>query len=111
LALYTYRALRYYEEYIKKYESKLLSIDPFTTLYVDNTGEGDLNVETASITLLAMYSTLPLDIFAPPVQIIETKPTDFSQMTRLINVAISLIMVVPVLILIMKMLRGVVTWK
>jgi spore maturation protein SpmA len=38
---------------------KLLSINPYTTLYADNTGEGDLNLETASITLLALYSTLP----------------------------------------------------
>jgi len=58
LAVYTYRALGL-QGNVDKYASKLMSINPYTTLYTDNTGEGDLNLETASITLLALYSTLP----------------------------------------------------
>jgi hypothetical protein len=53
-----YRALGLHDN-VDKYTAKLKSINPYTTLYRDNTGEGDLNLETASITLLALYSTLP----------------------------------------------------
>jgi len=56
LAVYAYRALGL-QGNVDKYIVKLLSINPYTTLYTDNTGEGDLNLETASITLLALYST------------------------------------------------------
>jgi tetratricopeptide (TPR) repeat protein len=58
LAVYAYRALGL-QDNVDKCIVKLLSINPYTTLYADNTGEGDLNLETASITLLALYSTLP----------------------------------------------------
>jgi len=58
LAVYAYRALGLRGN-VDKYIVKLLSINPYTTLYTDNTGEGDLNLETALITLLALYSTLP----------------------------------------------------
>jgi hypothetical protein len=58
LAVYAYRALGL-QGNVDKYTVKLMSINPYTTLYTDNTGEGDLNLETASITLLALYSTLP----------------------------------------------------
>ena len=58
LALYVYRALGLHDN-VDKYTAKLKSINPYTTLYTDNTGEGDLNLETALITLLALYSTLP----------------------------------------------------
>jgi hypothetical protein len=34
-----------------------MSINPYTTLYRDNKGEGDLNLETAIITLLTLYSS------------------------------------------------------
>ena len=57
LAVYAYRALGL-QGNVDKYASKLMSINPYTTLYTDNMGEGDLNLETASITLLALYSTL-----------------------------------------------------
>jgi len=56
LAVYAYRALGL-QGNVDKYIVKLMSINPYTTLYTDNTGEGDLNLETASITLLALYST------------------------------------------------------
>jgi hypothetical protein len=56
LAVYAYRALGL-QDNVDKYTVKLMSINPYTTLYRDNTGEGDLNLETASITLLALYST------------------------------------------------------
>jgi tetratricopeptide (TPR) repeat protein len=58
LAVYAYRALGL-QGNVDKYTVKLMSINPYATLYRDNTGEGDLNLETASITLLALYSTLP----------------------------------------------------
>ena len=54
LAVYAYRALGL-QGNVDKYIVKLTSINPYTTLYTDNTGEGDLNLETASITLLALY--------------------------------------------------------
>ena len=56
LAVYAYRALGL-QGNVDKYTVKLMSINPYTTLYTDNTGEGDLNLETASITLLALYYT------------------------------------------------------
>ena len=56
LAIYTYRALGLGDK-VEEYKAKQLSINPYTTLYRDNTGEGDLNLETAAITLLALYST------------------------------------------------------
>jgi hypothetical protein len=56
LAVYAYRALGL-QGNVDKYTVKLMSINPYATLYRDNTGEGDLNLETASITLLALYST------------------------------------------------------
>jgi hypothetical protein len=34
-----------------------MSTNPYTTLYRDNTGEEDLNLETTTITLLTLYST------------------------------------------------------
>jgi hypothetical protein len=58
LAVYTYRALRL-QDNIDEYMSKLMSINPFTTLYTNSKGEGDLNLDTATITLLTLYSTLP----------------------------------------------------
>jgi tetratricopeptide (TPR) repeat protein len=58
LALYVYRALGLHDN-VDKYTAKLMSINPCTTLYTNSKGEGDLNLETASITLLALYSTLP----------------------------------------------------
>jgi tetratricopeptide (TPR) repeat protein len=56
LAVYAYRALGLGDK-AERYEARLLSITPYTTLYRDSTGEGDLNLETAVITLLALYST------------------------------------------------------
>jgi hypothetical protein len=47
---------------VDKYSSKLLSIKPFTTLYIDSTGEGDLNVETATMSLIGLYSSLPYNL-------------------------------------------------
>jgi len=58
LALYVYKAISHRDS-VDKYTVKLMSINPYTTLYRDNTGEGDLNLETATITLLALYSTPP----------------------------------------------------
>jgi tetratricopeptide (TPR) repeat protein len=58
LAVYAYRALGLQGD-VDKYIVKLLSINPYTTLYTNSKGEGDLNLETALITLLALYSTLP----------------------------------------------------
>lgn len=76
LALYAYRALQSHQKEIDKYTSKLISINPFTTLYTDNTGEGDLNLETVTITLLALYSTLPTDVYTPRATATEkTQPT------------------------------------
>ncbi|MCC6053888.1 MAG: hypothetical protein LM589_01010 [Thermosphaera sp.] len=57
LAVYAYRALGL-QGNVDKYIVKLTSINPYTTLYTGNTGEGDLNLETVTITLLALYSTL-----------------------------------------------------
>jgi hypothetical protein len=34
-----------------------MSINPYTTLYTDNTDERDLNLETATITLLTLHCT------------------------------------------------------
>jgi tetratricopeptide (TPR) repeat protein len=56
LALYTYKTISYRNN-VGKYLAKLMSINPYTTLYRDNKGEGDLNLETAIITLLTLYST------------------------------------------------------
>ena len=58
LALYVYKAISHRDS-VDKYTVKLMSINPYTTLYRDNTGEEDLNLETATITLLALYSTPP----------------------------------------------------
>jgi len=58
LAVYAYRALGL-QGNIDEYIVKLMSINPYTTLYTNSKSEGDLNLETASITLLALYSTLP----------------------------------------------------
>jgi hypothetical protein len=56
LAIYTYRALGLGDK-AERYKARLLSIIPYTTLYRDSAGERDLNLETAVITLLALYST------------------------------------------------------
>jgi len=56
LAVYAYRALGLGDK-AERYKARLLSIIPYTTLYRDSTGEGDLNLETAVIALLALYST------------------------------------------------------
>jgi hypothetical protein len=58
LAFYVYKAISHRDS-VDKYTVKLMSINPYTTLYRDNTGEEDLNLETATITLLALYSTPP----------------------------------------------------
>jgi len=78
LAVYAYRALGL-QDNIDKYASKLMSINPYTTLYTNSKGEGDLNLETALITLLALYSTLP--------NTFTQKPT----LTIIIIIAITLI--------------------
>jgi hypothetical protein len=54
--VYAYRALGLGDK-AERYKAGLLSINPYTTLYRDSAGEGDLNLETAVITLLALYST------------------------------------------------------
>jgi hypothetical protein len=54
LALYAYKAVSR-REAVERYAAKLMSINPFTTLYRNSTGEGDLNLETAAVTLLALY--------------------------------------------------------
>jgi len=54
LAVYAYRALGL-QGNIDKYIVKLMSINPYTTLYTDNTDERDLNLETATITLLTLH--------------------------------------------------------
>jgi len=56
LAVYAYRELGLGDK-VERYKARLLSITPYTTLYRDSAGEGDLNLETAVITLLALYST------------------------------------------------------
>ena len=58
LAVIAYRALGL-QGNVDEYTVKLMSINPYTTLYTNSMGEGDLNLETALITLLALYSTLP----------------------------------------------------
>jgi hypothetical protein len=85
LALYVYRALGLHDN-VDKYTAKLKSINPYTTLYRDNIGEGDLNLETASVTLLALYSTLP--------NTFTQKPT----LTIIIIIATTLIAIVATLI-------------
>jgi hypothetical protein len=106
LALYVYKALITYQDNINKYTSKLMSIDPFTTLYTDNTGEGDLNLETASIANLALYSTLPIDIFVPKPAIIEQRPAiPITGIVGVVNVAVG----VTVAIMILMILKQIIT--
>lgn len=57
LAVVLYRALGD-ERGDERYIEKLYSINPFTTLYRDGfRGEGDLNVETAALTAIALHTT------------------------------------------------------
>ena len=57
------------DEGAKRYIQILEKIKPFTTLYTANlTGIGDLNVETASLTALALYNTRILHIEKPSTQ-------------------------------------------
>jgi hypothetical protein len=57
------------EEVAKRYIQVIEKIKPFTTLYTANlTGVGDLNVETASLTALALYNTKLLQVEKPPTQ-------------------------------------------
>jgi len=63
LALYAYKAVSR-RGAVERYAAKLMSTNPFTTLYGDSTGEGDLNLETAAVTLLAPYSTPPVYPYA-----------------------------------------------
>ncbi|MEM1611267.1 MAG: hypothetical protein QXQ57_06450 [Sulfolobales archaeon] len=62
LGLYTARMLAMDSD-IELFRNLLNSIEPFATLYNPNLqGVGDLNVETASLTAIALYSNLPLII-------------------------------------------------
>jgi hypothetical protein len=57
------------DEGAKRYTQILEKIKPFTTLYTANlTGVGDLNVETASLTALALYNTRLLYVEKPITQ-------------------------------------------
>ncbi len=58
LAVIAHRISGYLTE-AEEYVSKLTSIKPLTTLYHSNTGIGDLNVETATLVAIALYSTPP----------------------------------------------------
>lgn len=55
LAVIAHRVLGYLTE-AEEYVSKLTSIKPLATLYHGNTGIGDLNVETATLVAIALYS-------------------------------------------------------
>ncbi|MEM1611510.1 MAG: hypothetical protein QXQ57_07700 [Sulfolobales archaeon] len=68
LGLYTARMLAIDSD-IELFRDLLNSIEPFATLYNSSLrGIGDLNVETASLTAIALYSDLPL-------RIQQSKPT------------------------------------
>jgi hypothetical protein len=93
LALYTYKALAHREN-IDKYTSKLISINPFTTLYTDNAGEGDLNLETASITLLALYTIPPINAPIPKTATEQTPPTTLpTTIPTAIAIAVTLLII------------------
>jgi hypothetical protein len=93
LALYTYKALAHREN-IDKYTSKLISINPFTTLYTDNAGEGDLNLETASITLLALYTIPPINAPTPKTATEQTPPTTLpTTIPTAIAIAVTLLII------------------
>jgi len=57
LAVYLYRLLGpNYDAYVRRYIRLLNSIKPFTTLYDERlNGVGDLNIETACLTAIALY--------------------------------------------------------
>lgn len=59
LAAIAYRALGYTEE-AGKYIAKLTSLSPLATYYMGNSGVGDLNVETACLVAIALYTELPV---------------------------------------------------
>lgn len=63
LAVILYKALGYTSE-VEKYTNILMNIKPFTTLYSARNssliGEGDLNLETACLVAIALYS--PIDV-------------------------------------------------
>lgn len=68
LGLYTARMIAIDSD-VELFRDLLNSIEPFATLYNSNLqGVGDLNVETASLTAIALYSNLPLSIH-------QSKPT------------------------------------
>lgn len=57
LAIYFYRLLgRDYDAYVRRYVKLINSIKPFATLYDERlNGVGDLNIETACLTAIALY--------------------------------------------------------
>jgi len=80
------------DEGTKRYIQILEKIKPFTTLYTANlTGIGDLNVETASLTALALYNTRILHIeksLTPP-------PYSIYVSIIFIAIAITLLLLLP----------------
>lgn len=64
-----------FKEQLEKYTAVLYSVSPFTTLYKGPyQGVGDLNLETASLTAIALFSDLHT-IFIPSPTFIESRPT------------------------------------
>jgi tetratricopeptide (TPR) repeat protein len=98
LAIYAYRALGLGDK-AEEYKARLLSINPYTTLYTDSKGGGDLNLETAVITLLALYST------PPHTFTLGQKPVDqklIIDMIPLIIISASIVVLVTMLLLLLR---------
>jgi hypothetical protein len=93
---------------VSLYTNTLNRISPVTTLYTDERegglqGEGDLNVETASLIAIALYSTIPQDIIPRPL--ITTPIIESGLRIELISVVQYVVNVMVMVLLVLTILR------
>jgi len=97
LAAIAYRALGDVEE-AEKYIEIIKRVKPLTTLYTRNlTGVGDLNTETASLVIIALYSNNPIQTVR------ESTTAETMSIQKLI--ALVLLIVVTILLLLTKQFK------
>lgn len=96
LALYVAKFLGYSSD-VEVFKTILNSISPFTTLYTSNlNGVGDLNAETAALTILAL-SDDPYR-FSPPSPVISSPPSS----TEIITIGVAAIIEMLLIYLVIK---------
>lgn len=110
LARFNYRILNIvyperYREELERYTSILYSINPFATLYKGAyQGTGDLNLETASLTAIALFSDLHNRFIPAPTFIEPTRYIIPPRIAEVVSTAVWISIIVALVYLIVRAL-------